>query len=99
MDFKVIWSDSAIADLEEICGYISRPNPAAAGRVGESILPHVDLLAAFPYIGPRYPTGSEGDVRAVVCGNYRVFYQVNSQAKQVAILRVWHGRRGEPPEL
>jgi len=99
MDFKVIWSDSAIADPEEICGYISRRNPAAAGRVGEDILERVDLLAAFPYLGPRCPTGSESYVRGLVCGNYRVFYQVNSQTKQVAILRVWHGRRGEPPQL
>ena len=30
MDFKVIWTDSAISDLKDICGYISRDNPAAS---------------------------------------------------------------------
>jgi plasmid stabilization system protein ParE len=34
MDYKVIWSVAAIADLHEICAYISRDHPQAALRVG-----------------------------------------------------------------
>jgi plasmid stabilization system protein ParE len=30
MDFNVIWSDEAMADLREICSYIARDNPEAA---------------------------------------------------------------------
>jgi len=32
MDFKVIWSDGAIADLQDICSYIARHEPQAAHR-------------------------------------------------------------------
>jgi plasmid stabilization system protein ParE len=52
MDFKVIWSDAAIADLHDICSYIARDDPRAAERMGYGILDHVRILASFPFIGP-----------------------------------------------
>ena len=51
MDFKVIWSDAAIADLREICSYIARDDQEAALRMGNGILDHVRILARFPFIG------------------------------------------------
>ena len=99
MEYKIIWSDSAIADLREICGYISRDNPSAAATIGRKILDHVKILAAFPMIGPAYPRGSSGTRREIVCLNYRIFYKVSSANKTVEILHVWHGARGEPPAM
>jgi plasmid stabilization system protein ParE len=55
MDFKIIWTDSAIADLRDICEYISRDNPSAAEKIGRGILDHVKILETFPFIGPAYP--------------------------------------------
>jgi len=51
MDFKVIWSDAAIADLHEACAYIAKHDPEAASRMGRGILDHVRILASFPLIG------------------------------------------------
>ncbi len=96
MDFKVIWSDSAIEDLEKICEYIALDNPEAAGRIGRGILDHVKILETFPAIGPAYPRRSSGAVREIVFRNYRIFYEVTGNPKSVHILRVWHGARGEP---
>jgi toxin ParE1/3/4 len=96
MDFKIIWSESAIADLRDICGYIARDNPQASGKTGRGILNHVKILEAFPFIGPTYPRGSSGMIREIVYGNYRIFYEVLNETKIVYILRVWHGARGEP---
>ncbi len=97
MDFKIIWTDSAIADLREIFLYISRDNPAAAEKVGQAILDHVKLLTSFPMIGPAYPRHSDSGRREIVCSNYRIFYKGSEKNKTVEILRVWHGARGEPP--
>ncbi|HZM85819.1 MAG TPA: type II toxin-antitoxin system RelE/ParE family toxin [Blastocatellia bacterium] len=52
MGFKVIWSDGAISDLEDICSYIAQDDPEAALRVARGIVGHTDLLASFPFIGP-----------------------------------------------
>jgi len=96
MDFKIIWTDSAISDLEEICTYISHDNRAAAERIGRGILDHIKILEAFPLIGPSYPRRSSGALREIVYRKYRIFYEVSETQKSVHILRIWHGARGEP---
>jgi plasmid stabilization system protein ParE len=52
MDFKIIWSDAAIADLQDLCSYVAKQDPQAAGRIGRGILDHIRILASFPFIGP-----------------------------------------------
>jgi toxin ParE1/3/4 len=96
MDFQVIWTESAISDLRDICSYISRDNPAASEKVGHGILSHVKILETFPFIGPAYPRGSSGTIREIVYGNYRIFYEIAEKTNLVHVLRVWHGARGEP---
>lgn len=96
MDFEVAWTDPALADLHEIVAYISRDDPAAAQRVGNAIIDHVETLGSFPFIGPAYPRGSRSRQREIVCGNYRIFYRVSEQQKLVEILTIWHGARGTP---
>ncbi len=66
MDFKIIRTNSAIADLKEICDHISRDNPSASEKVGRGILEHVKILEMFPLIGPAYPRLSGGTIREIV---------------------------------
>jgi toxin ParE1/3/4 len=96
MDFKIIWTDSAITDVKEICDYISRNNRSAAEKTGRGILNQVKILEIFPFIGPVYPRRSSGAIREIVYGNYRIFYEVTNKPKEVHVLRIWHGARGEP---
>lgn len=96
MDFKVIWSDTAIADLQDICSYIAHDDTQAAGRIGRGVLDHVRILASFPFIGPAYPRGSHGSLREIVFRSYRIFYDVSESTRSVEILHVWHGAREEP---
>ena len=96
MAFQVVRTDPALADLQEIVAYISRHDPAAAGRVGTDIVEHVETLRTFPFIGPTYPRGSHSNRREIVCGNYRIFYRIFEQRKLAEILTIWHGARGTP---
>ena len=96
MDYKIIWSDTAIADLREICSYIAADHPSAADRVGRGILEHVGILASFPFIGPSYPRGSHGTLREITFRPYRIFYDVSESSQTVEIVHVWHGARDEP---
>ena len=95
MDYKIIWSDAAIADLHDICSYIARRNAQAAGRMGYAIMNHVGILDSFPFIGPTYPRGSKGSLREIVYRSYRIFYDV-SEASKIVEMHVWHGAREEP---
>ena len=96
LDFKVIWSDAAIADLRDICSYIGHHDPQAAHRMGRCILDHVRILASFPFIGPTYPRGSRSSLREIVFRSYRIFYDVSDASRSVEVLHVWHGAREEP---
>ena len=96
MEFKIIWSDAAIADLHDICTYIARDNPKAAYQTGRGVLEHVRILGSFPLIGPAYPRGARGPLREIVFRSYRIFYDVSDDSKSVEILHVWHGAREEP---
>ncbi|MBA3960404.1 MAG: type II toxin-antitoxin system RelE/ParE family toxin [Chthoniobacterales bacterium] len=96
MDFQVVWSDAAIADLHSLCSYIARDDPQAALRVGRGVLAHVRILTSFPLIGPTYPRGAHGSLREIVFRPYRIFYDVSEEAGRVEILHVWHGARKEP---
>ncbi len=96
MDFKVVWTDPAIADLEAIVRFIAAANPEASFQIGTEILRHVEVLSTFPFIGPVYPRDTGDRHREIVCGQYRVFYRVQEEARVVEILTVWPGRRAEP---
>src|SRR5687767_8437427 len=97
MDYKVIGSDAAIADLHDICSHVAGHDIRAAERLGRGMLDHVRILASFPSIGPSYPRGSRGSLREIVFRSYRSFYDVSEAARSVEILHVWHGAREEPP--
>jgi plasmid stabilization system protein ParE len=96
VDFKVIWSEAAIADLRNLCSYIARSDLKAAHRMGRGILDHVGILGSFPFIGPTYPRGARGALGEIVFRSYRIFYEVSETSRTVEILHVWHGARDEP---
>jgi toxin ParE1/3/4 len=97
MDFKVIWTDPAIENLQEITAYISRDNSVAAVKFGDELFHHVEVLETFPFIGPTYPRGERGPTREIIFRKYRIFYRVSEERKLVEILAVWHGARDDGP--
>ena len=96
MDFTIVWSDAAIADLQDICSYVALDDPPAALRLGRGILEHVHVLESFPFIGPTYPRGAKGTLREIVFRSYRIFYDVSEPSHCVEILHVWHPKREDP---
>jgi plasmid stabilization system protein ParE len=96
MEYKLIWSEAALADLHDICTYIAEHDSQAAYRMGRGILDHVRILAKFPLIGPPYPRRARGPLREIVFRSYRKFYDVSERTNSVEILHVWHGARDEP---
>ena len=94
MDFKLIWTEIALFDLEQIVRYYrdEQKSGYAARRVGTEIVQRVEVLKSFPDIGPLYPRKT-GFHREVLCFDYRIFYRVDRDTHTVFIARVWHGRQ------
>lgn len=73
---RLIWTEPALADLDEIAEYIALDNPKAASRFVEKILDKVERLQAHPMSGKRPPELTHTPYREVVVAPCRVFYRV-----------------------
>jgi len=99
MDFKLSWTDRAIADLAEIIRHYREDEKSveAAKKDGSAIIERIEVLQTFPDIGPRYPR-KDGVHREVLCFNFRIFYRVDREARIVYLVRIWHGSQ-DPSSL
>jgi toxin ParE1/3/4 len=96
MDFKIVWTDPALNDLQDLVSHIAQDSPAVAERVGNEILARIDLLMNHPFMGAVYRRSRQRDIREVLCRKYRIFYRVIDEDRRVEVLTVWHGARREP---
>jgi plasmid stabilization system protein ParE len=69
MDFEVVWTEPAVADLEAITTYIAEHNPAAAEKTAAAILDRVEGLRTVPLIGVTYPRDRRGRIGRSCVGN------------------------------
>ncbi len=92
---KVVLSQAAKADLDDIYGYIGRENhsPAAADRLLRKIDEKCRLYAGQPELGELRPDLAL-DMRIFPVGNYVVFYFPTRDGIYVA--RVIEGHRNYP---
>jgi plasmid stabilization system protein ParE len=93
MGFKIIWSDAAVADLEEVCSYIAQDDPEATNGVAQGILDHVDIPVHRPYISARFKRYASSHSFSFLPHPL----SVNEGRESVEILNIWHGARDEQP--
>lgn len=55
MDYQVIWSKTAIADLRDLVRYIAHDHSETARKFGDQIITKVEGLHRFPKIGRMVP--------------------------------------------
>jgi plasmid stabilization system protein ParE len=97
MDFKVIFRETFIEDLERIVRRIAVHNPQAARRLGEMIIDRSERLSFFPERHPKVRQ-RPGIRRFIVRNYFKVFYRIQHESNVVEILRCWDGRQeSEPP--
>ena len=89
---KLIWSEDAIQERNDIFDYISADNPVAALTIDELFSERARNLLEFPHIGRP---GLSPDTRELtVHPNYRLVYELVGD--DVHILNVVHARRDWP---
>jgi plasmid stabilization system protein ParE len=95
MDFKVFYTEPALADLEEVMLWSWQNHPTTTERFANGILNHVDLLKDFPYLGA--PVSGFPSVRRLQHSPLKVYYRVLPDSKKIDILHFWHESRMQPP--
>lgn len=83
-------SPRALADLEEIAGYVATENPQAAARLLVAIERRCQQLVSQPWLGVARDDIGPG-IRYLVAGRYLALYRVTDDG--VVILRLLHVRR------
>lgn len=98
MDFKVIFQETFLEDLKSIVELVAAHDPAAARKLGETIVTTGEDLGFFPERHPR--VGQRPGIRRfIIQKHFKVFYRVDHAARVVEILRCWDGRRASDPAL
>ena len=91
MDYKVIWTDEALSDIEEIAEFIEKDSHFYASVVVTNILSTTRKLVSFPYSGSIVPEESNKFLREHFIYSYRVIYEIRDFS--IYVLAVVHGRR------
>jgi plasmid stabilization system protein ParE len=94
MDFQVLITDSALADLREIVEFVAEDNPEAARALGGKLAECALSLATMP---ERFPLHDKTrGIRKMPLPPFLIFYVLDEPASVVNILHFWHGARRSP---
>jgi len=88
---RIIWTEPAVADLQNIKTYISNDSKYYATVVTEKILKSVEKIKDFPRIGREVPEFEGNEIREIIYSNYRIIYRIHEDF--ILILAVVHGKR------
>jgi len=88
---KVLWTDSAAAQIRAIHNYIAQTSPDYALSIVDRLTTRSIQIASFPFSGRMVPEYEMNEVREVIEGRYRIIYLI--LPKEVHVLAVIHGAR------
>ena len=88
---RVIWTEPALFDLNEIAEYIALDKMSAARRLVQRVFTCAERLEQFPESGRMPPELEHPKYREIIVGPCRVFYRVDQD--KVYILHVMRGER------
>jgi toxin ParE1/3/4 len=88
---RVIWTEPALFDLNEIAEYIALDKMSAARRLVQRVFTCVERLEQFPESGRMPPELEHSKYREIIVGPCRVFYRVDQD--KVYIVYVMRGER------
>lgn len=92
--FRVIWTEVATSDLEEIVSYIALDSKSNARKILARIRGKAKSLRSFPERGRFVPEFLQFGLRTwreLIVGPYRIFYRI--VYKKVLVSAVLDGRR------
>jgi toxin ParE1/3/4 len=73
---EVMWTDTAIQDLNDIAEYIAKDSVRYAEITTEELFYATDILERYPNAGSKVPEFDNESVRQLVRGSYRIIYKI-----------------------
>jgi toxin ParE1/3/4 len=94
---RVLWTNTAVAQLEAIHSYITQTSPEYAQRIVDQLTRRSLQIATFPLSGRKVPEYELNEIRELIEGSYRIIYLVDPD--QIVVLAVIHHSREIPQPL
>ena len=88
---KIIGTELALLDAENIKAYIEQDSEIYATRVIEKIIEAIENLNLYPQMGRVVPEFKKHEIREIFVYNYRVIYEAQSHA--ITVLTIIHSAR------
>ncbi|MGM0506053.1 MAG: type II toxin-antitoxin system RelE/ParE family toxin [Bacteroidota bacterium] len=76
---RLIWTEPALQELDEIADYISLDNATAAKNLVQDVFDRVELLSSHPMIGKKVEEIALLNYRELVFQPCRVFYRIDHE--------------------
>lgn len=74
---RIVWTEPAETDLDDLFDYIARDSPVYAERFVDRILDTVATLAELPRVGRQVPEAKAEHIRELVVQSQRVIYAID----------------------
>lgn len=74
---EIIWTESAINDLNEIADYIALSNPIAAAELVKNLVSKIERLEQFPKSGKIPLEIPDLNYRELIVSPCRIFYRTD----------------------
>jgi toxin ParE1/3/4 len=88
---RIIWTEPALVDLDQIADYISLDKPTAAKQFVQRVFDRIEELSTHPNSGSVPPDLKGTQYRQLVIPPVRVFYRAQNDV--VYIVYVMRGER------
>ena len=89
---EIIWTITAIDDLNNIGNYIAKDSLLFAKLTVEKLFKKSEILTRYLNLGRVVPEKNNESIRELIEGNYRIIYQIISD-KKINILTIIHSSR------
>ncbi|GHT65367.1 hypothetical protein FACS1894110_07080 [Spirochaetia bacterium] len=91
MIYEIKLLKRAVADIEDICRYLSQFYPGTVGRFIDALEQGFDGLAQNPYMYVEYEGNK--NYRRMIIQEYLVFYKILKTGSTIRVYRILHGKR------
>ena len=89
---ELIWTPSALNDINSIAEFIGKDSVQAAKTIVELFFEKAIILERFPLIGKRVPELMLENIRELLVSRYRLTYEIHSE-NQIHIITIHHQSR------
>ncbi|WP_316833162.1 type II toxin-antitoxin system RelE/ParE family toxin [Pedobacter aquatilis] len=87
---KIVWTEIAIDDLNNIANYHSQYSDSFASALIKRLFNKTKILKEMPELGRIVPERDNESIRELIEGNYRIIYYFDKDNDEIEVITIHH---------